>query len=49
MAAQLQAGGADNRPGLFTAMQEQLGLRLESTRTAVEVLAIETAERPSEN
>ena len=47
MAAQLQNAGGDSRPGLFTAVQEQLGLKLESTRTPVEVFVIETAEKPS--
>jgi uncharacterized protein (TIGR03435 family) len=36
-------------PSIFTAMQEQLGLRLESTRAAVEFFAIEQAGRPTEN
>lgn len=36
-------------PGLFTAIQEQLGLRIEGTRAPVEVLVIDRAERPSEN
>ena len=45
MAAALQ-GNAEQRPGLFTALQEQLGLKLESTRTPVEVLVIESAARP---
>jgi uncharacterized protein (TIGR03435 family) len=36
-------------PGLFTAIQEQLGLRLESTNAPVEVLVITRVERPSEN
>ncbi len=36
-------------PGLFTAFQEQLGLRLDSTRAAVGVLVIDGVERPSEN
>jgi uncharacterized protein (TIGR03435 family) len=30
-------------------MQEQLGLRLDSTRAQVEVLVIDRVERPSEN
>jgi uncharacterized protein (TIGR03435 family) len=36
-------------PTLFTAMQEQLGLRLDSTRAPVEVFVIDKVERPSEN
>jgi uncharacterized protein (TIGR03435 family) len=36
-------------PGLFTAIQEQLGLRLESTRAPVEVLVVDRVERPSDN
>ncbi len=36
-------------PTLFTALQEQLGLKLESTRALVSVIAIDRIERPSEN
>jgi uncharacterized protein (TIGR03435 family) len=36
-------------PDLFTAIQEQLGLRLESTKGSVEVLLIDHVERPTEN
>jgi uncharacterized protein (TIGR03435 family) len=37
---------ADDNPSLFTALQEQLGLKLESTRAGVDVLVIDHAERP---
>jgi uncharacterized protein (TIGR03435 family) len=36
-------------PGLFTAFQEQLGLRLEATKAPMQVLIIDSIERPSEN
>jgi uncharacterized protein (TIGR03435 family) len=36
-------------PDLFTAMQEQLGLRLESTKALVEVFVIDHADHPSPN
>lgn len=36
-------------PTLFTAIQEQLGLKLESERGPVSVLVIESVEKPSEN
>ena len=36
-------------PSVFTALQEQLGIRLDSQRGSVDVLAIKSAELPSEN
>jgi uncharacterized protein (TIGR03435 family) len=43
------ASPAPSGPSIFTAIQEQLGLKLESTRTKVQVLVINHAEMPSEN
>jgi uncharacterized protein (TIGR03435 family) len=39
----------DQRPSIFTAIQEQLGLRLESARGPLLNIAIQRIERPSEN
>jgi uncharacterized protein (TIGR03435 family) len=42
-------GGSDDSPSIFTAVQEQLGLRLETTKGPVDTLVIDHAEKPSEN
>jgi uncharacterized protein (TIGR03435 family) len=36
-------------PSIFSALQEQLGLRLEARKVAVEIIVIDHVERPSEN
>jgi uncharacterized protein (TIGR03435 family) len=53
-AALAQLGGPPtpvdpNVPELATALREQLGLRLQPTTAPVEVLLIESAQRPNEN
>jgi uncharacterized protein (TIGR03435 family) len=40
-------GPLDDRPSLFTALQEQLGLKLESAKVPVSAIVIEQAEKPS--
>ena len=41
--------GTETQPDLFTAIQQQMGLKLESTKAQVDVLVIDKVERPSEN
>jgi hypothetical protein len=41
--------GADALPDLFTAVQEQLGLKLDATKAPVDVLVIDKVSKPSEN
>ena len=44
------APGADSRkPSLFTAVQDQLGLKLESRKAPVEMLVIDRVDRPTDN
>jgi uncharacterized protein (TIGR03435 family) len=42
-------GSVDAGPSIFTAIQEQLGLKLESSKGPVQVLVIDHVEMPSEN
>ena len=42
-----QQASKDDLPSLFTALQEQLGLKLESSKGMVDVLVIDSVERPT--
>jgi len=44
-----RAAPTDTAPGLFTAVQEELGLKLEATRAPTDVLVIDAATRPTQN
>jgi len=44
-----QSDKADVPPDLYTAIQQQLGLKIEATKAPVDVLVIDRVEKPSEN
>ena len=46
---QMRATATDTAPGLFTAVQEQLGLKLEATHAPTDVFVIDAATRPTQN
>ena len=47
--AGIRGAPLDDAASVFTALQEQLGLKLESTRRPVELMVIDSAEKPAEN
>jgi uncharacterized protein (TIGR03435 family) len=44
-----EASGADSAPSIFTAVQEQLGLRLEAVKGPVDTIVVDHVELPTEN
>jgi uncharacterized protein (TIGR03435 family) len=45
----LEYDPGENGPSIYTALQEQLGLRLESKKGPVEIIVIESVSKPTEN
>jgi uncharacterized protein (TIGR03435 family) len=43
------AAQTSGKPDFLAALQEQLGLKLESSRAAVDTIVIDSVQRPSEN
>ena len=41
--------GANQPPNLYTAIQEQIGLKLDATKAPTDVLVIDKVEKPSAN
>ncbi len=48
-AAAASLSGDSQGPSLFTAVQEQLGLRLEKVKAPIDVVVIDRLEKPEEN
>lgn len=46
---QMKANEGDAAPGLFTALREQLGLELKATKGPVDVLVVDTVQKPGAN
>jgi uncharacterized protein (TIGR03435 family) len=44
-----QTAAADASPGLFTAIQDQIGLKLERVKAPADTLVIDKVERPGAN
>jgi uncharacterized protein (TIGR03435 family) len=44
-----KASDVTDNPSIFTAVQEQLGLRLEAKKAMIEILVVDRAEKPSDN
>jgi uncharacterized protein (TIGR03435 family) len=45
----LPSGSGDSATSLFTALQEQLGLKLESQKGSVETLVVDSINKPTAN
>jgi uncharacterized protein (TIGR03435 family) len=43
------APSPDTGPSIFTAIQEQLGLKLEPATAPLDIIVIDSAERPAQN